>query len=142
METRRDGTPTDQPQQRVISSTISPSASAPTNESFQVTPPSISLPKGGGAIRGIGEKFGVNPVTGTGSLTIPIYASPGRSGFGPQLSLSYDSGAGNGPFGFGWSLALPSITRKTDKELLRYDDARDTDVFILVWSRGPRTRFT
>ena len=61
--------------------------------------PSIGLPKGGGAIRGIGEKFAANPVTGTGSLSVPIYASPGRSGFGPQLSLSYDSGASNGPFG-------------------------------------------
>lgn len=61
--------------------------------------PSISLPKGGGAMRGMGEKFAANPVTGTGSMTIPIAASPGRSGFGPQLSLSYDSGAGNGPFG-------------------------------------------
>ena len=29
--------------------------------------PSLSLPKGGGAIRGIGEKFAANPVTGTGS---------------------------------------------------------------------------
>ena len=69
--------------------------------------PSISLPKGGGAIRGIGEKFAANPVTGTGSMSVPIATSPGRSGFGPQLSLSYDSGAGNGPFGFGWSLSLP-----------------------------------
>lgn len=89
------------------------------------------MPKGGGAIRGIGEKFAANPVTGTGSLTVPIYASPGRSGFGPQLSLSYDSGAGNGAFGFGWSLALPSITRKTDKGLPRYDDAGSPDTFIL-----------
>ena len=85
--------------------------------------PPISLPKGGGAIRGIGEKFAANPVTGTGSLTVPIATSPGRSGFGPQLSLSYDSGPGNGPFGFGWNLSLPSITRKTDKGLPRYDDA-------------------
>jgi len=93
--------------------------------------PSISVPKGGGAIRGIGEKFGANPVTGTASMTVPIATSPGRSGFGPQLSLSYDSGAGNGPFGFGWSLSLPSITRKTDKGLPRYEDAEETDVFIL-----------
>jgi Salmonella virulence plasmid 65kDa B protein len=50
----------------------------------------ISLPKGGGALRGIGEKFSVNPVTGTGSLTLPIFSSAGRSGFSPQLSLSYD----------------------------------------------------
>src|SRR5215467_12968893 len=84
--------------------------------------PSISLPKGGGAIRGIGEKFAANPVTGTGSITVPIATSPGRSGFGPQLFLSYDSGAGNGTFGFGWSLFLPSITRKTDKGLPLYLD--------------------
>jgi hypothetical protein len=34
--------------------------------------PAISLPKGGGAIRGIGEKFAANPVTGAGSMTVPI----------------------------------------------------------------------
>src|SRR2546425_2041 len=95
------------------------------------SPPQISLPKGGGAIRGIGEKFAANPVTGTGSMTVPIFTSPGRSGFSPQLSLAYDSGAGNGPFGFGWSLSLPSITRKTDKGLPKYQDADESDVFIL-----------
>ena len=100
-------------------------------EREQVTHPSISLPKGGGAIRGIGEKFAANPVTGTGSMSVPIATSPGRSGFGPQLSLSYDSGAGNGPFGVGWSLSLPAITRKTDKGLPQYQDAVDSDVFIL-----------
>ena len=96
-----------------------------------VRPPAIPLPKGGGAIRGIGEKFAANPVTGTGSMSVPIATSPGRSSFGPQLSLSYDSGAGNGPFGFGWSLSLPSITRKTDKGLPRYLDAEESDVYIL-----------
>jgi hypothetical protein len=94
--------------------------------SFHVMPPSISLPKGGGAIRGMGEKFATNPVTGTGSMSVPIATSPGRSGFGPQLSLSYDSGAGNGPFGLGWNLALPSITRKTDKGLPKYQDAEES----------------
>jgi len=89
------------------------------------------LPKGGGAIRGIGEKFAANLVTGTGSMTVPIATSPGRSGFGPQLSLSYDSGSGNGPFGIGWNLSLPSITRRTDKGLPRYHDAEESDVFIL-----------
>lgn len=96
-----------------------------------VKAPAVSLPKGGGAIRGIGEKFAANPVTGTGLVTIPIATSPGRAGFGPQLALSYDSGAGNGPFGFGWNLALPSITRKTDKGLPKYLDAADSDEFIL-----------
>ena len=94
-------------------------------------PPSLSLPKGGGAIRGIGEKFAANPVTGTGSMSVPVATSPGRSGFGPQLSLSYDSGAGNGPFGLGWDLSLPAISRKTEKGLPRYEDAEESDEFIL-----------
>jgi RHS repeat-associated protein len=102
-----------------------------SREGFFQSAPSLSLPKGGGAIRGMGEKFAANPVTGTGSMTVPIATSPGRSGFGPQLSLSYDSGAGNGPFGFGWSLSLPAITRKTDKGLPKYRDADESDVFIL-----------
>src|SRR6266849_8158724 len=93
--------------------------------------PSLSLPKGGGAIRGMGEKFAANPVTGTGSMTVPITTSPGRSGCGPQLSLSYDSGSGNGPFGFGWSVGLPAITRKTDKGLPHYVDAAESDIFLL-----------
>jgi len=96
-----------------------------------IAPPVITLPKGGGAIRGIGEKFAANPVTGTGSMTVPIATSPGRSGFGPQLSLSYDSGAGNGPFGFGWNLSLPAITRKTEKGLPKYQDEDESDTFIL-----------
>ena len=99
--------------------------------------PSISLPKGGGAIRGIGEKFAANPVTGTGSMTVPIATSPGRSGFGPQLSLAYDSGAGNGPFGFGWSARLPAITRKTDKGLPQYRDARGVRRLHSVWRGRP-----
>jgi RHS repeat-associated protein len=93
--------------------------------------PSLSLPKGGGAIRGIGEKFAANPVTGTGSTAVPIALSPGRSDFGPQLALAYDSGAGNSVFGFGWSLALPCITRRTDQGLPAYRDLEESDVFLL-----------
>ncbi len=64
-------------------------------------------------------------------MSVPIATSPGRSGFGPRLSLSYDSGTGNGPFGLGWSLSLSSVTRKTDKGLPKYRDAEESDVFIL-----------
>jgi hypothetical protein len=45
--------------------------------------------------------------------------------------LSYDSGSGQGPFGLGWTLGLPSVTRKTDKGLPRYDDSTESDVFLL-----------
>jgi Salmonella virulence plasmid 65kDa B protein/FG-GAP-like repeat len=106
-------------------------APAQPAEPSQFALPAIKLPKGGGAIRGIGEKFTANPVTGTGSMTVPIATSPGRSGFGPQLSLSYDSGSGNGLFGFGWALSLPAITRKTDKGLPQYRDDAESDVYVL-----------
>ena len=96
----------------------------------------ISLPKGGGAIKGIGETFQPNLFSGTGNHSIPIALSPGRSGFGPTLSLQYSSGNGNGPFGLGWQLSIPRITRKTEKGLPRYDD---TDVFVMSGGRrsGP-----
>src|SRR5437868_10057350 len=103
-----------------------------TSSQTRSSAPSISLPKGGGALQGIGEKYNANAATGTGSLTIPIATSPGRSGFGPKLALTYDSGAGLGPFGFGWSLAVPSITRKTDRGIPRYADDDESDEYIIA----------
>jgi len=91
--------------------------------------PSISLPKGGGAIKGIDEKFSVNAVNGTASFSIPLPFSPARA-LTPSLDLTYNSGAGNSPFGLGWTLGLSSIKRKTDKELPKYLDAIDSDVFL------------
>jgi hypothetical protein len=49
-----------------------------TGDKFAVAAPTISLPKGGGAIRDIDEKFAANPVTGTGSMSVPIATTPGR----------------------------------------------------------------
>jgi hypothetical protein len=92
--------------------------------------PSVSLPKGGGAIRGIGETFRHNAVTGTGSITVPLAASTGRNGFGPTVALAYDSGVGNGPLGLGWRIDLPSITRRTDLGLPRYRDDVESDIFL------------
>ena len=89
----------------------------------------ISLPKGGGALHGIGEKFSPDLFTGTGNFTVPIALPPGRNGFQPQLNLVYSTGSGNGPFGIGWSLSVPGVSRKTSKGVPRYHDAADT--FIL-----------
>src|SRR5262249_60535307 len=77
----------------------------------------IALPKGGGAIKGIGETFQPNLFSGTGNHAIPIAISPGRGGFGPTLSLQYSSRNCNGPFGLGWQLSLPRIPPKTHKGL-------------------------
>ncbi|WP_299458109.1 SpvB/TcaC N-terminal domain-containing protein [uncultured Microscilla sp.] len=99
-------------------------------ESNAIEIPSIALPKGGGAIKGIDEKLNVNAVNGTASFSIPLPFSPAR-GTTPALSLAYNSGAGNGIFGLGWSLSLPSIKRKTNQGLPQYLDAIDSDVFLL-----------
>src|SRR5450631_2368480 len=56
--------------------------------------PSITLPKGGGALKNIDEKFSVNPANGTASYSIPLPFSPGRTGGTPSLTLAYNSGGG------------------------------------------------
>ena len=99
-------------------------------ESNAIDIPSISLPKGGGAIKGIDEKFEVNALNGTAAYSIPLPISPGRNNFSPALSLSYNSGSGNGSFGLGWELNYPAIQRKTDRALPRYRDGIEEDVFM------------
>ncbi len=91
--------------------------------------PEISLPKGGGAIKGIDEKFSVNAVNGTAAFSIPLPFSPAR-GVTPSLALSYNSGSGNSVFGLGWNLNISSIKRKTDKGLPQYMDEEDLDTFL------------
>jgi RHS repeat-associated protein len=88
----------------------------------------ISLPKGGGAVGGLGEKFSPDLFTGTGNFSVPIEVPAGRLHLQPALALDYSTGAGNGPFGLGWQLAAPGITRRTAHGVPRYDD---TDVFVL-----------
>ena len=88
----------------------------------------IALPKGGGAVKGIGETFQPNLFSGTGNHSVPIAISPGRNGFGPSLSVQYSSGNGNSVFGLGWEISIPRISRKTEQGIPRYDDS---DVFVM-----------
>ncbi len=103
----------------------------------QATSPNqiISVPKGGGAQHGIGEKFLPDLHTGTGNFSVPIALPAGRNGFQPQLNLAYSTGNGNGHFGLGWSLSIPGVTRKSSAGIPRYhDDANalaQRDTFIL-----------
>src|SRR5262249_11456218 len=54
---------------------------------------------------------------------------PGRNSVQPELVLAYSTGNGNGPFGLGWGLSVPAVSRKTSRGIPRYDDTSDT--FIL-----------
>lgn len=92
----------------------------------------ITLPKGGGALQGIGEKFSPDLFTGTGNFTVPIALPAGRNGFQPQINLVYSTGNGAGFFGLGWSLSIPGISRKTSRGVPRYHD--DQDTFVLSGS--------
>lgn len=92
--------------------------------------PAIALPSGGGAIKSIDEKFSVNAVNGTATLSIPLPFSATRS-ISPSMNLTYSSGAGNGIFGLGWSHGLASIKRKTNNTLPQYAEADESDTFIL-----------
>ncbi|MCJ8207319.1 SpvB/TcaC N-terminal domain-containing protein [Pseudomonas sp. RGM2987] len=80
-----------------------------------------SLPKGGGAIQSIGKGLGTVGVHGTATYEIALPISPGR-GFAPPLSLAYSSSAGNGVFGIGWGLSMPSVARSTRHGVPAYDD--------------------
>jgi Salmonella virulence plasmid 65kDa B protein len=96
----------------------------------------ISLPKGGGSVGGLGEKFSPDLFTGTGNFSVPIAVPAGRLGMQPQLSLAYSTGSGNGPFGLGWQLSLPGVSRKTSQGVPRYADAAGlgadrADVYIV-----------
>jgi RHS repeat-associated protein len=105
-----------------------PSASKSSNREQSAA---ISLPKGGGVINGIGESFQPSLFTGTCNFSVPIFTSAGRGSFGPQLTLQYSTGHGNGPFGLGWQLSIPRITRKTEKGLPAYTE---DDVFVMSGS--------
>ena len=48
----------------------------------------LSLPKGGGVQKGIGEKFQPDLHTGTGNFSILIAVPSGRNGFQPSDSSS------------------------------------------------------
>jgi RHS repeat-associated protein len=111
-------------------STFSQNAASGSKTASTIELPKIELPKGGGAIKGIEEKFQVNAVSGTSSFSIPIPLSPSRQGFAPDIGLSYNSGNGNSPFGIGWNLGLANITRKTTKKLPEYKDEEESDTFI------------
>src|SRR5690606_29682842 len=89
----------------------------------------IVPPSGGGAQSGMGEKFSPDLFTGTGNFSVPVAVPAGRNGFQPELTLGYSTGNGNGPFGMGWALGIPGVTRKTNRGIPVYND--NEDIFLL-----------
>ncbi|MFZ7091317.1 toxin TcdB middle/N-terminal domain-containing protein [Primorskyibacter sp. 2E233] len=96
-------------------------------ESSGVADGLTSVPKGAG-IAPLGDRFQPDFLRGTGSYAVPIRLPRGVATQQPQLSLTYSTGAGNGPFGQGWRLDAMRIERRVDRGVPRYDD---TDEFVI-----------
>jgi len=86
------------------------------------TPSVIPVPSGEGSVEGMGESFSPHLSSGTGTFSVPLAVPPGRAGVQPSLALSYSTSAGNSDVGFGWSCAVPFISRQTDRGLPGYVD--------------------
>jgi YD repeat-containing protein len=71
--------------------------------------------------------FHVDPISGGGSLALPIVSPIGRGGMKPDLVLSYSPRRGNGPFGTGWDIDFGFIERSTKNGIPKFDD---TDTFL------------
>ncbi len=98
-----------------------------------VSPNTISLPKGPGSIEGLGESFQPTLNTGTAKYALGIKLPSGTASHQPSLALSYEGGGGNGPLGYGWSIFLPHIQRRTDKGIPTYGQSlgvQRPDTFI------------
>lgn len=90
----------------------------------------LSLPRGGGAVQGLGENFVPDLHTGTGSYAIPLDIPNGPNDIAPKLTLLYHTAAGNGPFGMGFSLPLYTIRRSTDKRIPTYRGEEDPLILV------------
>ncbi|MDI6539539.1 SpvB/TcaC N-terminal domain-containing protein [Pantoea ananatis] len=90
--------------------------------SLQFTPP--TLPSGGGSITGMRSEMGSAGPDGAATLNLPLPVSSGR-GYAPSLSLNYHSRSGNGPFGIGWNISLPSVRLRTSKGVPAFDNTDD-----------------
>lgn len=87
---------------------------------------SLSLPKGGGNIQGMGESLGAVGPDGLAHLSLPLPVSAGR-GMSPTLNLTYSSAGGNDAFGLGWQVGIMSIRVRTQRGTPAFDG---TDEFI------------
>jgi RHS repeat-associated protein len=92
----------------------------------------LSVPRGGGAISGLGEAFQPNLNVGTGSYVVPIELPKGFRQRTPTLSLTYSTAGPQGALGMGWALPIRGIRRSTSGRAPTYTDA---DVFLLDGAR-------
>jgi RHS repeat-associated protein len=106
----------------------------------------VAIPAGGtpDAVTAIDQTKAVGQIPISSSVSpggakcynVPIEIVPGRLGFQPNISLSYNSQAGNGVVGMGWGISGLSAIERVNKNVF-YDGVNDipalksTDAFVL-----------
>lgn len=84
-----------------------------------------ATPTGVAPATAVGHTVGTFAVSNMGAATysIPIVVPPGIAGVQPQLSIEYQSGAGNGLLGLGWSLGGLSTIERCRKTLVQDNES-------------------
>jgi hypothetical protein len=77
---------------------------------------------------GLAETPSADLFTGSATTRIAIDVPPGRRGVSPTIALQYSSNGGPSPYGYGWTLPIPRVSRSTKHGVPRYDAS---DVFVL-----------
>ena len=98
------------------------SAASPSGNPDALTAINTSL-----AVGQIPISSSVSP-TGAKCYNVPIDIVPGRQGFQPNISLSYNSQAGNGLLGMGWNISGLSSIERVNKNMF-YDGKNDIPAF-------------
>ncbi|ROM74614.1 toxin [Pseudomonas brassicacearum] len=85
---------------------------------LQIITPTIA---GGASIATLGNSLGPVGTRGAASFELPLPVSSARH-LTPDLALQYNSQNGNGLFGIGMQLSVPSISRKTSNGVPHYGE--------------------
>jgi hypothetical protein len=69
--------------------------------------------------------------SGTANISYPIDVPAGRQGLQPNLNVVYNSENNTGIPGNGWDIPIPKITVDTRWGVPRYDNAKETEEYLL-----------
>ena len=101
---------------------------------------STALTGGGGMPNEGGQVADVDTSSGTGRTSVAFALPSARGDVTPSLGIGYNSAAGDGEAGMGWSLSLPSIRRVRNNDAFTLAPTSDTHASVYSFP-GPNDRF-